>query len=74
MDNETWVVCVVVLESKNPRTYKNYYLGCNSEATAIEQQRLIAKKGFVGEEKRRYFPDEIETVTLKRGEQPDEVS
>ncbi len=68
----TWILCVVVLEQKKPRKYKNFFLaisGTEQEATLM--QRQVAKKGFKAEG-RRFFPDEIETLNLKEGEEENE--
>jgi hypothetical protein len=64
--DEKWVICVVVLEEKNPRKYENYYVavaGKKEEAELL--QNRIAKTGFKADE-RRFFPDEIETLSLKK--------
>jgi len=68
----TWIVCVVVLKTKRPRTYKNFYLGVSGsrEDAEILQER-IAKKGFRSGED-RYFPDQIETLSLKQGDNKNE--
>ena len=59
------MIVVVVLQSKEPNKYSEYYLGCKgSEEDAKTMRDTIAGKGFVAEG-RRYFPDEIETVTYK---------
>ena len=70
---EKWVVCVVVLVSEKPREYSNYYLGVSDREAAAKMQDQIAKRGFKADGK-RFFPDQIETLTLKRGETKDEVS
>lgn len=63
---EKWLVCVVVLEKKKPRTYANFYLGVKGDRdTAVVMQNEIAKRGFKAGD-RRYWPDEIETLTLKQ--------
>jgi len=70
---EKWVICVVTLVSEKPREYGNYYLGVNGREAAAKMQDQIAKKGFKADGK-RFFPDQIETLTLKRGEPTDEIS
>lgn len=63
--DKKWVICVVVLFNKDPREYKTFYLGVKgTEEDAKASQFLIAKTGFEAEG-RRFFPDEIETLTIK---------
>lgn len=62
---EDHILCIVALENKSPREYKNYYLairGTKEEAQLM--QTAIAKNGFKSDE-RRFFPDEIESLTIK---------
>lgn len=62
----TWTVCVVVLMTKNPRKYKNYYVCVSGDReAAMKMQDQIAKRGFKADD-RRFFPDEIETLSLKQ--------
>jgi len=68
------VLCVVVLKSKSPREYGNYYLAVDGDREAAElMQKAIAKRGFKAEG-RRYFPDEIESLNIKLSGDTDEVS
>lgn len=64
-DTTTYVICVTVLVSKIPkRTYQTFYSGVPGKKRAEEMMELIRRKGCK-HEGRRYFPDEIESLTMK---------
>lgn len=73
MSETIWMIIVVVLKSKKPNEYGEYYLGCKgSEEDAQMMRNTVAGKGFVAEG-RRFFPDEIETVTYKEHQEHKET-
>ena len=61
-----WTICVVCIDVlSKKREYKNFFLGFRgSEDEANDMRGGIAGLGFKGESQ-RYFPDQIESVTLK---------
>lgn len=65
-----WVVCVVVLAERYPRKkFANYYLGVKGDKAAAHiMQDQIAKRGFKADG-RRFFADEIETLSVKQVEE-----
>jgi hypothetical protein len=57
-----WTLCVVCLEGKE---YKTYYVTVDgTEEQANAMKAYVIRKGFKAEGN-RYFPDNIESVTLK---------
>lgn len=57
-----WTLCVVCLEGKK---YNNYYVtidGTEEQANAMKS--YIIRKGFKAGDN-RYFPDNIESITVK---------
>lgn len=64
-DTTTYVICVVALVSTTPkRIYQNFYYGVRGKTPAEDLMRLIRRKGFITEGE-RFFPDQIESLTLK---------
>lgn len=72
-EQHDWVICVVALVKNKPREYKPFYLGVRgTQAQAHAMQDTVAKNGFT-EKQVRYFPDQIESLTLKKvGDETDE--
>jgi hypothetical protein len=57
-----WTLCVVCKEGKE---YKNYYLTVDGTQEQVEAMKsYLVRKGFTAEGK-RFFPDNIETITIK---------
>ena len=61
-----WTLCVVCLDKISKQNeYKTYYAtveGTEEQAKAMKS--VIVRKGFLAEEV-RWFPDQIESVTIK---------
>ncbi len=78
---DVYVICIVALDRKvlPKRVYKNYYLGVRgSRKQAVLVQNTISRVGFRAEGE-RVFPDDIESINLKRkddvdAEEEEEVS
>ena len=57
-----WTLCVVCKEGKE---YKTFYLTVNgTQEQAGEMKSYLVRKGFTVEGN-RYFPDNIESITIK---------
>ncbi len=57
-----WTLCVVCKEGKE---YKNFYVSIDgTEEEANKMKDFIVRKGFKAGDN-RYFPDNIETITIK---------
>ncbi len=72
-DTTTYVLCVVAVKLTPKKEHKNFYLGIKGRDRADLELKRIASKGFVADGE-RYFPDQIESLTLKvkeDGEQAD---
>ncbi len=66
--NQLWTLCVVAQIGKKPNRFKTFYLGINgTREEAEEYQNIVAKRGFKSEEK-RFFADQIESVSIKETE------
>lgn len=73
MEEAVYVICVVALDRKvlPKRVYKNFYVGIQGEREqAVAMQDKIRCVGFKAEGE-RIFPDDIESINLKRKDDVD---
>jgi len=61
-EEQDYILCIVAVEGKE---HKTFYLGIRGRDLARKMQDRIAHVGFLSEDKTRYFPDQIESLTLK---------